>query len=72
MSEAENHSDEISALADQIYAFAAPLDKPERHRISDAAKLIRWLIFDQQTPGDTEALAAIVKLRESVRAHRGW
>lgn len=61
-----DHLAEISDLAERIYAAAAPLDKKARHEISNAAKLIQWLAYDQHKPGDQDSAPAIERLRRTI------
>ena len=56
----------IEDLADQIYAEASHLAKAERHLISDAANLIKWICYQGAFPTDPEAIAAIAELQQSL------
>jgi hypothetical protein len=56
----------ITGLSEQIYAAASTLDKPERHMISDLAKLIQWVAYDAANPGSVEAAHAIANLKGAV------
>jgi hypothetical protein len=58
--------DDMSSLAESIYAQAAGLDKHPRHVISDAAKLIQWVCYEYQHPGEVEATEAIKALRAAL------
>lgn len=56
----------IQALAEEIYDLATGLDKRERHLVSDAATLIKWVVYDMEKPGDPDAAKAIQSLREAL------
>jgi len=57
----------IYDLADEIYALACPLDRPQhRNHISDAARLIQWLVADVQDHSDPETQDAIKTLAEAL------
>ncbi len=66
MSKRYKEYDRIQPLAEQIYAEATTLNKPDRHTISDAARLISWLCYQAEYPDDPEAKAAIETLRKAL------
>lgn len=57
---------EISDLAESIYAKATTLNKPERHLISNAARLINWVCYQAKFPDDQESKDAIATLRKAL------
>jgi hypothetical protein len=63
---------EASAIqdhAEEIHRLAAPLSKHYRHPMSAAARLIRWLAYEAEHPGDADALEAIKVLCKSLGEH---
>ena len=58
--------DSVCELADQIKHLSIEFDKYPRHIISDAANLIRWVVYDYQEPGDPDSQKAIDELKKSI------